>query len=152
MHEPALPYETSWESLEREYRHFGYSIEEHPLGLLRPALKRSNELMRPQGRPLFIRSDELESLPHKKVIKVAGLLSLLQRPPTAKGACFVTLEDECGSIPLILAPAVYQQCRLLLSDHHLIWAEGTLCNISGVINVQVRKVQPLPLERMSLQP
>ncbi len=99
------------------------------------------ELLR-EARP-YTTAKQLERLRHKAPVRVAGLMSLLQRPPTAKGMCFVSLEDETGLFNIVMTPDVYQKCRLVLQQVSLIEVEGHLQSYSGVSNVKARVLRAL---------
>ena len=77
-------------------------------------------------------------------VKVAGLVICRQRPGTAKGFVFVSLEDETGVANAIIAPRLFEQCRLLLSEEPFLIIEGVVQNIDRVIHVKARSVAPLP--------
>jgi error-prone DNA polymerase len=130
----AIPREGDWEAVQREYLTKGYSIETHPLAVLRPWLKE-------QGR--YNRAAELAALRHRAKVRVAGLMSLLQKPPTAKGMCFISLEDETGILNVIITPDLYQKYRLVLLHSPLLDIEGTLESRDGVRNVRAELVRPL---------
>ena len=70
-------------------------------------------------------------------------MSLLQKPPTAKGMCFISLEDETGMMNLILTPDMYEKFRFVLMGERLLDAEGVIQNRSGVINIHLRSLEPL---------
>jgi len=74
---------------------------------------------------------------------VAGLVVVRQRPPSAKGHVFITLEDEEGLINLVVRPAVYERCRDVLRDNPLLLVEGQLSREGGAMNVLVYQAVPL---------
>ncbi|MBK8204017.1 MAG: hypothetical protein IPK68_17465 [Bdellovibrionales bacterium] len=76
-------------------------------------------------------------------MRVAGLLSIQQRPPTAKGFSFLTLEDETGFFNIVLTPQVYQTYRLTLLKSPLLEVQGILEKCEGVINIKALKLFPL---------
>lgn len=130
-----IPREDDWQSVHREYATKGFSLESHPLSVLRPELSRSKQR--------YTRAEELSRLRNGAFVRVAGLMSLLQKPPTAKGMCFVTIEDETGLMNLIVVPDMYERFRLILMSERLLEVEGVVQNRSGVINVQVRAMKRL---------
>ena len=131
LEERKIPIEDSWQSVQREYRTKGFSVEHHPLGLLRPQLRG------------YVTATQLSSLRHHTRVHLAGLMSLIQKPPTAKGMCFVSLEDETGIFNLVITPDLYQQVRLTLINVPLLDVEGTLESREGVHNIKVIKLQGL---------
>ena len=140
------PAESDWESLGREYAHQGFSVERHPLGVLRPHLQKTNELLRRSRLIPFFNSKDLETIEDKKPVRVAGLVSVTQRPPTAKGMCFITLEDEFGFINIVIPPDVYQKDRMTIYGHSLMEVRGTVEKRQNVINVKASRVFALAVE------
>nr|MBA3358528.1 hypothetical protein [Thermoleophilaceae bacterium] len=76
-------------------------------------------------------------------VTVAGLVVARQRPATAKGVTFMLLEDEHGTINLIVPPPVHDRCRLAVRGEPLVIADGRLEHREGVINVLVHEVRRL---------
>ena len=132
-----IPEESSWEEITREYETKGFSVDKHPLSVLRPELRRS-------GRR-YTTAAGLKSLRDKTPVRVAGLKSLIQKPPTAKGMCFVSIEDETGLMNLVLTPDLYQKFRSPLLYSLLLDVEGYLEFRDGVRNIRVRHLKPLTL-------
>src|SRR5581483_2740653 len=91
------------EQLRFDYARLGLSVNDHPMRHLRPRMKRRG----------VITSRELFVTPHGKQVKVAGLVLSRQRPMTASGVVFVTLEDETGMINLILTPQIFDRAHQL---------------------------------------
>jgi error-prone DNA polymerase len=130
-----LPVENSWENVQREYRTKGFAIDSHPLAVLRPQLLRSST---PYTTAL-----QLEGLRNSASVRVAGLMSLLQKPPTAKGMCFISLEDETGLMNIVITPDIYQKVRLVLTQSPLLEVVGKLENREGVRNIKAHDVRPM---------
>jgi error-prone DNA polymerase len=89
---------------------------------------------------------DLPMLPHDTPVRIGGLVVARQRPGTAKGIVFILLEDDFGTINLIVPPPVYEQRRLIVRTEPLILAEGRLERLpqaGGAINVYVRDLHPL---------
>jgi DNA polymerase-3 subunit alpha/error-prone DNA polymerase len=128
-----LPIESAWERLQREYHSKGFSLDLHPLSLLRPSLLRESQR--------YTRAREVPLQRHRSRLRLAGLLSLLQKPPTAKGFCFLSLEDETGVFNIILEPVVYEKYRLLLFESPLLKIEGILESAQGVFNIKARHIE-----------
>ncbi len=70
------------------------------------------------------------------------MITILQRPPTANGVAFVTLEDETGLGNLILSPEVDRRCRAALHAAPVLLAKGRVQRRGQVVNVQVSSVEP----------
>ena len=66
-----------------------------------------------------------------------------QRPGTAKGFVFISLEDETGVANAIVTPALFEQHRLLISQEPFIVIEGFLQNVEGVLHVKAQQIEPL---------
>lgn len=143
-----LPEESEWDQMNREYRTQGYSVLNHPLGLLRPALERWSQSLERKNSVPFTKARQLVHLPNGTRLRVAGLLSLQQRPPTAKGVAFITLEDETGLINVVLMPEVYKEHRLILIYYPLLHICGTLEKVQGVVNLRAQFIKPLPVARL----
>jgi len=132
---PALRALGRWESMIADYSSYEMSIHEHPLALLRPEL----------GEDVAT-SRDLARLRHGSGVSVAGLVLARQRPGTASGIVFVLLEDELGTINLIVPPAVYERHRLSIRAEPLVLAHGRLerhPKAGGAINVIVDRMAPL---------
>jgi len=143
-----IPSENDWQRLHREYSTQGYSLVHHPLGILRPALERWSAWQRSRQSAGFTKACHIENCRNGQYVRVAGLLSLQQRPPTAKGFAFLTLEDETGVFNIILLPKIYEQFRLTVIHHPLLHVYGKLQKASGVINIKAEVIKPLPAEKM----
>ncbi len=129
---PELRALSAWERMLADYGSTGVTLHEHPLELMRPSL------------PGDLRtSRELESHPHGRRVRVAGLVVARQRPATAKGVTFMLLEDEHGTMNLIVPPPVHERCRLAVRGEALVIADGRLERREGVTNVLVHDVRRL---------
>lgn len=138
-----LPFESNWDRLRREYDSKGFSVDSHPLSILRSYLKtKSTEFIAQRYVPYFCSSD-LERLKSQSKVRVAGLVSVTQRPPTAKGMCFITLEDEFGFMNIVIHPEVYQKDRQTIYGRSLLEIHGTIERTSTLINVRAQRVLPL---------
>jgi error-prone DNA polymerase len=124
-----------WEGMVADYATTGLTLGPHPLKLLRGAL--------PEGT---VSCADLGRLTHGTPVRIGGLVVARQRPGTAKGIVFILLEDEFGTINLIVPPPVYERRRLIVRTEPLILAHGRLERLpqaGGAINVYVRDLQPL---------
>ncbi|HEY1360383.1 MAG TPA: error-prone DNA polymerase [Thermoleophilaceae bacterium] len=121
-----------WDRMLADYGSTGVTLREHPLELLRPAFGER-----------YVSSDGLSRTRHGSRVRVAGLVVARQRPATAKGMTFMLLEDEHGTINLIVPPPVHDRCRLAVRAEPLIAAEGRLEHRDGVINIVVDLVERL---------
>jgi error-prone DNA polymerase len=126
---PALRQLSAWDSMLADYGTTGLTSRSHPLALLRPKLSSD-----------AVTSRDLDRLPHGTRVRVAGLVVARQRPGTANGIVFVLLEDEHGTINLIVPPQVYERHRLTVRTEPLMIVTGKLERFAaagGAINVLV---------------
>jgi error-prone DNA polymerase len=130
---PALPGLTGWEAMIADYSTTGLTTAEHPLGLLRPELRAKG----------MVANGDLERLRHGTAVRLGGLVVARQRPGTAKGVCFLLMEDETGTVNLIVPPKVYERDRTVVRAEPLVVAEGVLerhASAGGAINVVCRRL------------
>jgi len=129
---PALRELGSWERLLADYGSTGMTLAEHPLELMRPGLP-----------DRAVSSADLARSRPGSQVTVAGLVLARQRPATAKGVTFMLLEDEHGTINLIVPVRVYERCRAAVRGEPLVIADGRLERREGVTNVLVGEVRRL---------
>jgi error-prone DNA polymerase len=132
---PALRKLSEWESMLADYGTTGLTAHSHPLALLRPGLPAD-----------VVTSLDLERLRHGTRVRVGGLVVARQRPGTANGIVFVLLEDEYGTINLIVPPPVYERHRLAVRTEPLMLITGKLERFAaagGATNVLVDSVSSL---------
>ena len=79
---------------------------------------------------------ELDAVPHGAPVRVAGHVIVRQRPGTAKGFCFLTLEDETGTANAVVTPPRYERWRVVLNTSPLLEVEGRLERVDGVTHVR----------------
>jgi error-prone DNA polymerase len=120
------------ERLTADFGSLGLSVESHPVAPWRPRLKRHGVL----------RASEVARAPDGAHVKVAGLAIVRQRPGTAKGMVFITIEDETGLVNLVLTPQVFARCREA-RDEMLLLCEGRIERAGDAVNVRVTKVERL---------
>ena len=113
------------EEVVADYQSTGLTLRAHPLALLRHQY--------PFNR--CKRQIELESVGHRRFVRVAGLVTCRQRPGTASGVVFLTLEDETGNINVIVWPAVQERCRQSLMTAQMLLVKGTVECREGVVHV-----------------
>lgn len=125
-----LPDMTPAERLIADYRGAGVTLGPHPMAFCRRQLDALG--VYPAG--------VLRSLPHGKRVRIAGSVITRQRPGTAKGFFFLTLEDETGISNAIIRPRMFEQYRELLISARSLVIEGILQNLEGVISVRAEKI------------
>ncbi len=85
----------------------------------------------------------LEQVPHGARVRVAGHVIVRQRPGTAKGMCFLTLEDETGTANAVVTPPLYERARVVLNTSPLLEVEGRLERVDGVTHVRAARFRRL---------
>ena len=130
---PAL---TPVELTEADFRVTGLSPAGHPLRHLRKALDARG----------VVRAADLARHHDGTWLTVAGIVICRQRPATAKGFCFVTLEDETGLANVVITPTLFEQHRRLVVRSPLLMVEGMLQEEQGVLNVRGRRFAALGQE------
>jgi error-prone DNA polymerase len=93
---------------------------------------------------------DLKNVANGNWVKTAGVVIVRQRPGTAKGFLFITLEDETGMSNVIVVPDVFQKHRTLLQSAGILQVEGPLQCQDGVIHVRGRRFQRLDVDRGAL--
>jgi error-prone DNA polymerase len=116
-----------------DYRRSGLTLGPHLLEHLRPELERRGVL--PAAR--------LRDVPNGRFVRTAGHVIVRQRPGTAKGFCFLTLEDETGTSNAVLTPREFHRFRAPLHAAAIVEIAGPLQKADGVIHVRVRELRPL---------
>ena len=97
------------------------------------------------------RARDLSAIPTGKRIRIGGCVIARQRPGTAKGFVFLSLEDETGIANAIVMPDLFQQKRMLLVNEKFLVVEGILQNLDNVISVKAERVLPLFVTQASTQ-
>lgn len=138
-----LPFESNWDRLRREYDTKGFSVNSHPLSVLRSYLNAKNEEFISKRYVPYFKSEDLERLKPKSKVRLAGLVSVTQRPPTAKGMCFITLEDEFGFMNIVINPDIYQKDRMTIYGRSLLEIQGTIEKNGTLVNIRAERVLPL---------
>jgi error-prone DNA polymerase len=128
-----LPPMSVAERVEADFETVGLSLEKHPLELLRPALRKLGA----------VSAEGLKRVASGRRVAVGGMLITRQRPPTAKGMCFISLEDETGIANLVVPPDVYERCRRDIHGALFIVGEGVLERTGKVLNVKTQRVTAL---------
>lgn len=144
--EDLLPIETKWDAMNREYQRMGFSIDKHPISVLRPQIENINNFFSQKKWVPYMSSKDLSSKKHKDKIRVCGLVGITQRPPTAKGMCFITLEDEFGFMNIIIPPLVYEKDRATIYTASLLEIQGHLERTGSILNIKAARVLPLQLK------
>ncbi len=126
----ALPPMPLGEHVVNDYRFLSLSLKAHPLAFLRRGLDKAG----------VAPADRLAVLATGRVVEVAGLVLVRQRPGSAKGVIFMTIEDETGVANLIVWPKVFERLRGVVIGARLVRARGRLQREAGVVHVVVDEV------------
>jgi error-prone DNA polymerase len=113
---PRLRAPSEWEQMIADYASSSVSVERHPVELLRDALEA-------QGA---VSITELAQVPHGGTVSVGGLVIARQRPATARGIVFLLLEDEQGTLNVIVSRSLYERRRAVVRTQPLVLAQGRL--------------------------
>ncbi|HET9701771.1 MAG TPA: error-prone DNA polymerase, partial [Burkholderiales bacterium] len=128
--QPALPAPTEGENLVDDYRNLGFTLGRHPLALLRPRLARMR----------CVSAEQLRRLPHGSRARAAGLVTGRQRPDTASGVVFVTLEDETGMVNVIVWRDLVENQRRELLGSSLMGVSGVIERQGEVVHLVARRL------------
>ncbi|HSL53645.1 MAG TPA: error-prone DNA polymerase [Pyrinomonadaceae bacterium] len=124
---------TLTERVDADFRGTGLTIGKHPVAYHRRELNKLKAL----------RAIDIRKLRNGTFVRVAGWVIVRQRPGTAKGFMFLSLEDETGVSNIIVTPQLFDKYRFELVDHPFLLIEGALQNQDNVISVKASHVQPL---------
>jgi error-prone DNA polymerase len=125
------------ERLVADFRGTGLTVGPHPMAYHR-------ERMDAIG---VHKASDLAGIPNGKYLRIGGCVIARQRPGTAKGFVFLSIEDETGVANAIIMPDLFQKNRLLLTSEQFLMVEGTLQNQDNVISVKAQRVMPLSITR-----
>ncbi|MEW4453660.1 error-prone DNA polymerase [Bremerella sp. JC817] len=129
----SLPSLSDREEVYADYLSTGLTLRQHPISFYRERLDQLGVL----------RSEQLATHPHDKLVKVAGLILIRQRPSTAKGITFVTIEDETGTANLVVHTHIWQRFDQVARHATSFIAQGKLERVNKVIHVVVRRLEDL---------
>jgi error-prone DNA polymerase len=124
-----LPGMTLSEHVVHDYASTSLSIKAHPVSFIRSELSQLK----------ILSASQLESAKHGDQVKVAGLILVRQRPGTASGICFITLEDETGTMNLVVFRQLFDKYRKEIIQSKLLMVEGELQREGEVIHVIVKR-------------
>jgi error-prone DNA polymerase len=134
---PPLPSLGPWDRIVADYRTTGMTLGRHPMELIRETLP--SEVLTSEG---------LGGTRDGRRVKVAGMVVARQRPATANGVVFMLLEDERGTINLIVPPPVVERCRLAVRTSGFVLAAGKLEHREGTTNVVVTRIDRLSTDEL----
>jgi error-prone DNA polymerase len=125
------------ERLVADFRATGLTVGPHPMQYRRQDMQRMG----------IFRASDLAKLKNGRRLRIGGSVIARQRPGTAKGMMFISLEDETGIANAIINPELLQKNRVLLISERFLMVEGILQNQDNVIHIKAEKVSPLSVTR-----
>lgn len=126
-----IPMPTAGEDLLADYALVGTTLGKHPLSLIRSQLRARR----------CRRSSELAELPHGRHVRFAGIVTMRQRPETAKGVTFITLEDEDGMVNALAWQVVAERQRRVLLGSRLLAIDARLERVDGVQHLIIQRME-----------
>jgi error-prone DNA polymerase len=125
----------------QDYAATGLSLRAHPLQFARPQLDSRGYLCAEQLLSKYGRACGT-------LVRAAGLVITIQRPSTAKGVVFITLEDETGSVNLIIRPKIFEHRHKLITLSPALGASGNLSRIGEIVYIDVSQIEAIELSRL----
>ncbi|MFZ1814896.1 MAG: error-prone DNA polymerase [Rhizobiaceae bacterium] len=129
----ALPQMPGSAHVMEDYRHLSLSLKGHPVAFVRKELVQRS----------CVASRDLEHMPDGRKIRLAGLVVVRQRPGSAKGVVFMTIEDETGIANVIIWPKVMERYRAVVMGARFVGVEGQIQKADGVIHLVARSIEDL---------
>jgi error-prone DNA polymerase len=131
---------TTDERLAADYLGTGLTTGPHPMAYHRESLRHED----------ILSAEELMPQYNNQSVRIAGCVIARQRPGTAKGYVFLSLEDETGIANVILAPDTFEQNRVTVTRNRFLLIEGILQNQDGVIHVKAQQITPLNFSNVEI--
>jgi error-prone DNA polymerase len=132
---------TTHERLCADYAGTGLTTGPHPLAYHRAAFRQAG----------LVSADDLTRLPNHHFVHVAGCVIARQRPGTAKGFVFLSLEDETGIANVIFTPDAFEKNRVVVSRSRFVCVEGPLQHQDGVIHIKAQRIVPLDITDIEIR-
>jgi len=127
---PLLEAPTEGQRIVADYASVGLTLGRHPMALLRDRLARNR----------LLTASDLACVAHGRIIRTAGIVLMRQRPQSANGVTFLTLEDESGQVNVIVWESVGSQQRRPLLESKLLEIQGELQRQDGITHVIARRL------------
>jgi error-prone DNA polymerase len=124
------------ERVKADYETMNLTTGPHPMRLLR------------KNFPNVWRAADLIHARHGAIVQIAGNVICRQRPGTAKGFVFISLEDETGVSNAIVEPDLFEKMRLLITEESFLLIEGEVQNSDNVVLIKTREIRPLAHEQL----
>lgn len=127
---PPLPPPGETHDLVADYARLGFSLGRHPLVFLRAQL----------GAERFLSAADIAAADDRKLARAAGIVTCRQRPGTARGTMFVTLEDETGWVNVVVRPELLEAERHILLGARLLGVYGQITRQGSVVHLHAKRV------------
>jgi error-prone DNA polymerase len=131
---------TTDERLAADYAGTGLTTSPHPMAYQRATLRSKG----------FLSADDLSHTASNHFVRIAGCVIARQRPGTAKGFVFLSLEDETGIANIIITPDIFERDRIIVTRSRFLEIEGPLQNQDGVIHVKAYRIVPLDITKAEI--
>jgi error-prone DNA polymerase len=128
-----LPPPSPMDELQADYQHLGLSLTHNPIAMVRDQLDREGVLC----------AEAALGCANKRTIQVAGMVSHRQRPSTASGVVFMTMEDETGMLNIVIKPALFEQQRQIILDNNLLRVTAQVQRDGDSVSLLARRFSPL---------
>lgn len=125
---------TTEERLSADYGGTGVTIGRHPMAYRRAEMAALG----------VTRAIDLPRIPNGRVVRIAGSVIVRQRPGTANGFVFLSLEDETGVLNAIVTPATFDRYKFQVLTEPFLLIDGVLQNVEGVVAVKAGRLEGLP--------
>jgi len=129
---PLAPMSTE-ERLYADYHGTGVTVGKHPMAWRRAEMNALG----------VTRATDLAKVPNGRLVRIAGAVIVRQRPGTAHGFVFMSMEDETGIMNAIVAPATFDRFKFVVLAERYLLIHGVLQNLDGVISVKAGRIEPL---------
>ncbi len=126
---PPLPVPGPGDDVIADYASLGFSLGQHPLAFLRPRLRR------------LATAERIQTLPNGAYVHTAGLVTIRQRPGSAQGVIFITMEDETGVVNVIVWPSLIEKQRRIVVGARLLGVRGKVQREGEVIHVVASRLE-----------
>jgi len=129
------------ERLAADFSGTGFTTGPHPMAYYRAALRSDG----------ILSAEELTHCLNRQRVSIAGCVIARQRPGTAKGFVFLSLEDETGIANIVIAPDVFEANRIVVTRSRILRIDGQLQLQDGVIHVKAWEIVPLDISKAEVR-
>jgi error-prone DNA polymerase len=130
-----------YEAISADYAVYGLSTRGHLMSVIRKQWPQLPKMT----------TSRAKEFRHNRTIQIAGLSIVMQRPPTAAGTAFATIEDETGFLDLIFFKSTYDKVKEIIMDHCFVLVQGKIQRDGLSVSLVVQSVKPI-LEQSASQP